>query len=106
MSEPFALELESEPVAASLLFGDRIELARTFTAALAAQGEERGLIGPREVDRIWDRHILNSAAVAELIEPDAHHGTAQPAAQPNHIRRLAESIVAAAANQAPVRRSA
>ncbi len=32
---------------------------------------ERGLIGPREVDRLWDRHLLNSAAVAELLEPNA-----------------------------------
>ena len=32
-------------------------------------GVERGLLGPREVDRMWDRHMLNSAAVAELLEP-------------------------------------
>ena len=35
-----------------------------------APGVERGLLGPREVDRLWDRHILNSAAVAELLGPD------------------------------------
>jgi 16S rRNA (guanine527-N7)-methyltransferase len=34
-------------------------------------GVERGLLGPREVDRIWERHILNSAALAELIGPGA-----------------------------------
>ena len=34
---------------------------------LAGAGVERGLIGPREVDRLWDRHLLNSAAVAELL---------------------------------------
>ena len=38
---------------------------------LAGVGVERGLIGPREVDRIWDRHIANCAAVAELIPHDA-----------------------------------
>jgi 16S rRNA (guanine527-N7)-methyltransferase len=37
---------------------------------LAGPGVERGLLGPREVERVWDRHILNSAAVAELMEPD------------------------------------
>ena len=36
---------------------------------LAAAGVEWGLLGPREVDRIWDRHLLNCAAVAELVEP-------------------------------------
>lgn len=49
------------------MFGDRIELARTFTTALAAQGEERGLIGPLEVPRLWTRHILNSAIAAPLF---------------------------------------
>ena len=34
-------------------------------------GVDRGLIGPREADRLWDRHILNSAAVASLIAPNA-----------------------------------
>ena len=38
---------------------------------LAGPGVERGLLGPREVDRIWERHILNSAALAELIGPGA-----------------------------------
>ena len=36
---------------------------------MAGPGVERGLLGPREVERIWDRHILNSAVIAELIEP-------------------------------------
>jgi 16S rRNA (guanine527-N7)-methyltransferase len=38
-----------------------------FAELLAAVGIERGLIGPREVDRLWDRHLLNSAVVGELI---------------------------------------
>ena len=59
------------PTAASALFGDRLELARMYAELLAGPGVERGLIGPREVDRLWDRHILNSAALAELIGPDA-----------------------------------
>ncbi|MGO4301859.1 16S rRNA (guanine(527)-N(7))-methyltransferase RsmG [Leifsonia sp. RAF41] len=62
-------DVEVEPLAASDLFGARIELARRFTANLAAQGEERGLIGPLELPRLWSRHILNSAIVAPLLRP-------------------------------------
>ena len=61
--------VESEPIVAASLFGDRIELARRFTADLAAQGEERGLIGPLELPRIWSRHVLNCAIVAPLLRP-------------------------------------
>ncbi|WP_445167827.1 16S rRNA (guanine(527)-N(7))-methyltransferase RsmG [Mycolicibacterium sp. Dal123E01] len=59
------------PSAAGAVFGDRIEVARRYADLLAGPGVERGLIGPREVERLWERHILNSAAIAELIEPDA-----------------------------------
>lgn len=61
--------IEQEPAAAEVLFGDRIELARRFTAALAEHGEERGLIGPLELPRIWTRHVLNCALVAPLLRP-------------------------------------
>lgn len=57
-------EIEQEPDAAASIFGDRIDVARAFTAALAEQGEERGLIGPLEPPRLWSRHILNSAIIA------------------------------------------
>lgn len=60
-------DLEIEPAAAAELFGDRIEVARAFTAALAREGEERGLIGPLELPRLWTRHILNSAIAAPLF---------------------------------------
>lgn len=59
--------VEAEPSVAAALFGDRIELARQFTAALADQGEERGLIGPLELPRLWTRHILNSVIAAPLF---------------------------------------
>lgn len=61
-------ELEREPDAAAAVFGDRIDVARAFVAALAAHGEERGLIGPLELPRLWTRHILNSAIVAPLFD--------------------------------------
>jgi len=62
-----AVEVEREPEIAAELFGDRIDLARRFTDALAREGEERGLIGPLELPRLWTRHILNSAIAAPLF---------------------------------------
>ncbi len=59
------------PSAADVLFGERLPLARQYADVLAGAGVERGLIGPREVDRLWERHILNSAALGELIEEGA-----------------------------------
>lgn len=59
------------PSAAELIFGERLPLAVRYHAALATAGVERGLIGPREVPRLWDRHILNCAVLGELIEPNA-----------------------------------
>jgi 16S rRNA (guanine527-N7)-methyltransferase len=56
--------VEPEPASAAAIFGDRIDVARAYTAALAAHGEERGLIGPLEPARIWSRHVLNSAVTA------------------------------------------
>jgi 16S rRNA (guanine527-N7)-methyltransferase len=57
------------PPAAVELFGDRLAQACRYAELLQTVGVERGLIGPREVDRIWERHVLNCAAIAELIEP-------------------------------------
>jgi len=59
--------VEQEPTVAADLFGDRLEIARRFTDSLARQGEERGLIGPLELPRLWTRHILNSAIAAPLF---------------------------------------
>jgi 16S rRNA (guanine527-N7)-methyltransferase len=64
-----AAVLEPEPPVAASLFGDRIALAQQFTLNLAEQGEERGLIGPLELPRLWSRHILNCAIVAPLLSP-------------------------------------
>ncbi len=53
------------------MFGDRLDTARRYADLLAGPGVERGLIGPREVERLWERHILNSAAVGEIVEAGA-----------------------------------
>jgi 16S rRNA (guanine527-N7)-methyltransferase len=57
---------EAPPVA-DRLFGARLPLAVRFAELLAEHGVERGLIGPREVDRLWDRHLLNSAVIGARI---------------------------------------
>jgi 16S rRNA (guanine527-N7)-methyltransferase len=51
-------------------FGAGADRATRFAELLTVHGVERGLIGPREVDRIWERHLLNSVAIAECIPDD------------------------------------
>ena len=60
---------EAEPAAAVAIFGDQIDQARSFAQTLANDSDELGLLGPRELDKLWSRHILNSAVVAELVSP-------------------------------------
>ena len=62
-------EPELEPIEAAAVFGDRIDLARSYAAALVRDSDLLGLLGPREMPRLWSRHILNSAVVAELVPP-------------------------------------
>ncbi|WP_207232552.1 16S rRNA (guanine(527)-N(7))-methyltransferase RsmG [Micromonospora kangleipakensis] len=57
--------------AARTLFGDRLDLAAAYAELLATDGVVRGLIGPREAPRIWERHLLNCAAMAERIPEGA-----------------------------------
>lgn len=52
---------------AETLFGVQYPLISRYVDILASTGVEWGLIGPREVDRLWERHILNSVALADLI---------------------------------------
>ncbi len=58
------------PAAAGKVFGDRIGLAEAFATLLATVGVERGLIGPREGSRLWERHLLNCALLGEAIPGD------------------------------------
>ncbi len=61
-------EVPAPPAAVSAVFGDAADTAVRYAEILAGAGVERGLLGPREVERLWDRHILNSAAVADVVE--------------------------------------
>ncbi|WP_083886254.1 16S rRNA (guanine(527)-N(7))-methyltransferase RsmG [Actinoalloteichus spitiensis] len=58
---------EEEPPAAADLFGDHLPRARRLVDLLVEHGERRGLVGPRELGRLWSRHVLNSAVVQELV---------------------------------------
>lgn len=49
----------------------RLPLAERYAALLATEGVVRGLIGPREAPRLWERHLLNCAVLAELMPADA-----------------------------------
>ena len=55
------------PSGAAAVFSDRIELAERFAGLLADTGVSHGLIGPREVPRLWDRHLLNCAVVEDAF---------------------------------------
>lgn len=57
--------------AAEKVFGDRLVEAQRFAELLVTDGVVRGLIGPREAPRIWERHLLNCAVIAELIPSGA-----------------------------------
>jgi len=69
MTSP-VLELPAPPLAAEGVFGDRLALATRYAELLAGPGVERGLMGPRETPRLWERHLLNCAGLAELVAPD------------------------------------
>lgn len=60
-------ELDGSPLLHDVL-GDALPKMEMFHGKLQEEGELRGLIGPRELPRLWERHILNSAALAPFIE--------------------------------------
>lgn len=64
-------EVPAPPAAAAAVFGEALDRAVAYAELLATEGTVRGLIGPREVPRLWERHLLNSAVVAELVPPGA-----------------------------------
>jgi 16S rRNA (guanine527-N7)-methyltransferase len=53
--------------AARAVFGDRLPLAEAYAELLITDGVVRGLIGPREAPRLWDRHLLNCGVMSEMI---------------------------------------
>ena len=58
------------PAQAAAVYGANLDLARRYVDMLSTTGVERGLIGPREPARLWDRHLFNSSALAGAIPLD------------------------------------
>jgi 16S rRNA (guanine527-N7)-methyltransferase len=55
------------PASATQVFGERLAVAERFTALLTESGVSHGLVGPREVPRLWERHVLNCAVIHPAI---------------------------------------
>ncbi|GJN43341.1 ribosomal RNA small subunit methyltransferase G [Corynebacterium ammoniagenes] len=55
----------------SEVFKDRLPLAEKYHDLLATDGSTRGFIGPREVPRLWDRHLINCAVITEVMDQGA-----------------------------------
>lgn len=62
-------DLQDAPAQALAVFGAALPTLERYAALLAGPGVERGLLGPRETPRLWERHLLNCAGLAELLEP-------------------------------------
>lgn len=62
-----ATDVELDLNAVRAFLGSAYQPIAQFHEMLVAHGEERGLIGPRELDRLWTRHLLNSAAVTPYL---------------------------------------
>jgi len=62
-----AAELPPAPEQAREVFGARFADAVRYAELLAEAGVQRGLIGPREVPRLWERHLLNCAVLSEVV---------------------------------------
>lgn len=70
--DPAGPGVAAVPAAAELLFpADRREVAQAYAERLATDGVVRGLIGPREAPRLWDRHLVNCALLAPALPQDA-----------------------------------
>lgn len=62
---------DTVPLDPSDVFGSRLPLAQKYHDSLATDGSTRGFIGPREVPRLWERHLINCAVVAEVMPQGA-----------------------------------
>ena len=61
--------IELEPEHSQVVFGQGIDKARAYAAILARDSDTFGLLGPRELPKLWSRHVLNSGLLGELIQP-------------------------------------
>lgn len=74
-TDPSVAQLERQEAwivdAVEVVFGEQTDLAERFVEHLVTTGIEWGLLGPREITKMWDRHVLNCAVVHELIPKGA-----------------------------------
>jgi 16S rRNA (guanine527-N7)-methyltransferase len=71
MNGPALSSVPPAPAGAEAVLGDALPVLESYAALLAGAGVERGLLGPREAPRLWERHLLNSVGVAELLPAGA-----------------------------------
>jgi 16S rRNA (guanine527-N7)-methyltransferase len=69
--QPSPPETPSAPDVARRVFSESLPTIEAYAARLATDGTIRGLIGPREVPRLWERHLVNCALVTELVDQSA-----------------------------------
>jgi 16S rRNA (guanine527-N7)-methyltransferase len=67
MNDPVSRETPLAPAEAVGVFSHTLPLAERYVDLLAREGVLRGLIGPREVPRLWERHLLNCALLGQAI---------------------------------------
>lgn len=70
-NEEFDTAPPAAPSGAAAVFGDRMPAAARFVEILADTGVTHGLIGPREVPRLWERHVLNCAVIEDSFPEGA-----------------------------------
>jgi 16S rRNA (guanine527-N7)-methyltransferase len=71
MAEPDERAMEPAPAEAAQMFGAELPLAEQYAGLLTGSGVDRGVVGPAEADKIWERHLLNCGALARLIPAKA-----------------------------------
>lgn len=70
MNEPVSRETPPVPESALGVFSHHLPVAERYAEILTREGVLRGLIGPREVPRLWERHLINCALVGNAIGSD------------------------------------
>jgi len=63
--------MASQEAVATEMFGSSLAQAQKYAGLLTSVGVERGIVGPAEAERVWDRHLLNCGVVARLIPAKA-----------------------------------
>ena len=71
MADHVSRETPPAPPSARGVFSRALPQAELFASLLTDEATVRGLIGPREVPRLWERHLLNCAIITDLMPPDS-----------------------------------